>query len=346
MKKGRQLCILVSFVLAAVFLMGAAPEKPKPEKDWPKVVAIGSGTGATYYSIAGGISGISEKYVGVPAIPSKTSGAEETARLMQKGDLQMGFITPDVGYDAVRGQGAFQKTGPVALRVFLQDMPLGYTITTLEGKGIKSPADLKGKAGYTSSRGSPIMRTFWDATMKAYGIKKEDMKASLMFDTADEAQEALVTGKVDFFVNCTAHPAAKWTELAATHPMRIVNVDDAHMKQMMQTTPYMIPMVIPKGTYKDQTADVQVSAFSVIVCVTDKLPDSFVYEVTKALWTNINEFRAYHAGVKAFTTEAVKRVSYIPYHPGAIKYYKEIGVWTGDLDKRQEKLLIDLRAKR
>jgi len=87
--------LLIATVLAASTVMSA--EKPK---HWPKTIAIASGTGTTYYAIAGGIGKMMEKYLGVAGIPTKTSGGIETARLMAKGDLQFGFLTPDCAYEA------------------------------------------------------------------------------------------------------------------------------------------------------------------------------------------------------------------------------------------------------
>ncbi|HOE17632.1 MAG TPA: TAXI family TRAP transporter solute-binding subunit [Syntrophorhabdaceae bacterium] len=333
-------------LLIGLMFLGAGPEKPKPDKDWPKTYAIGSGTGSVYYAIAGGIGAISEKYLGIAGIPSKTSGAEETARLLHRNEMQFGFITPDVGYECVRGMGNFQKTGKLNVRVIMQDFPLGFNITTLDGKTINSPADFKGRVGYLSARGSPIMRIFAKEMLAVYGLQEGDLKSSLMFDTHDEAQQALITGKVDFFINCAPHPSAKWTELATTHPMKIVNIDDEHMKKMVKNVPYMFPMKITGGTYKTMPKDATVSAFSSIVCGNGDLPDRFVYELTKAVWTHFDEFKTYHAGAKYFSTEAVKRINYMPYHPGAIKYYKEIGVWTKELDERQDKLLAEIGAKR
>lgn len=347
MKKVMRNLIHVCLILMiGLMFLGAGPEKPKPDKSWPKTFAIGSGTGSVYYAIAGGIGAISEKYLGIGGIPSKTSGAEETARLLHRGDIHLGFITPDVGSECVRGKGNFQKTGPLNVRAVLQDFPLGYTITTLEGKGIDSPADFKGKAGHTGGRASPICRIYFKELLKAYGLKTEDLKAALPNDTLGEAIEALTSGKVNFFIEPTTHPSAKWAELAATHPMKIVSIDDEHMKKMIKNVPYMFPMKIPGGTYKTIPKDVQVSAFSSIICGNGDLPDSFVYELTKAVWTHFDEFKTYHAGAKYFSTEAVKRINYMPYHPGAIKYYKEIGVWTKELDERQNKLLAEIGAKR
>lgn len=317
----------------------AAPSPTPPSKPWPKSVAIGSGTGTTYYAIAGGIAKMMEKYLGVSGIPSRTSGGEETARLIQKGELQMGFITPDVGYDAYRSIGAFEGQGPSKLRIFLQDFPLGYNLITLEGSGINSWADLKGKKGYWTGAGSSVMRILWKAHLKAYGLKDEDIKEKWPFDRSSEWVSALKTGKADFAVDCGFHPSGKFTELATTHPMKIINVDDAHLAKIKEEVPYVFAMRIPGGTYKTMPGDVQVAAFSVTVDCTSDLPDDFVYAVTKMIWTHFDEFKSYHPVCKLFSTEAVKRCGATAYHPGAIRYYKEIGVWTKDLDERQAKLL-------
>ena len=153
---------------------------------WPKTVSIGSGTGTTYYAIAGGMGKMMEKYLGVAGIPTKTSGGEETARLIHSGDLDMGFITPDVGYDAYRGIGNFKDIGPAPIRVFLQDFPLHYNLVTLENSGINSWADLKGKSGYYRARGSSVMELLWEASLDAYGVKRNDLKKAMRFDRASD----------------------------------------------------------------------------------------------------------------------------------------------------------------
>lgn len=83
-------------LISALVLLSAGPllaaERPA---NWPKAVSIGSGTGTTYYVIAGGMGKMMEKYLGAAGIPTKTSRGEETARLMHSGDLDMGFITPE-----------------------------------------------------------------------------------------------------------------------------------------------------------------------------------------------------------------------------------------------------------
>lgn len=341
----RKVCLLTIMLLVSmVFFVNAALSADRP-KHWPKTVAIASGTGTTYYAIAGGIGKMMENYLKVAGIPTKTSGGMETARLMAKGDLQMGFLTPDMAYEASMGVERFQKDGPSPIRVFLQDFPLLYNLVVLEGSGINSWNDIKGKTGFYRARGSGLMEVLWGATLDVYGIDKGELKKVMPFDRASEWIGALKTGKIDFALDMGFHPAGKWTELASTHPMKIIGMDDAHLEQLKKKLPYVFTLSIPGGIYKSMPETVNTAAVAIVVDVTADLSDDFVYELTKMIWTNFDEFKTYHPVCKFFSTKAVERSNYI-YHPGAIKYYKEVGVWTKDLDDRQARLLAKIGAKR
>ena len=286
-----------------------------------------------------------EKYLGVAGIPTKTSGGEETARLIHSGNLDIGFITPDVAYDAYKGIGNFKDIGPVPIRVFLQDFPLNHNLVTLEGSGINSWADLKGKSGYYKARGSSVSELLWQASLNAYGIKESDLDKSLVYDRASEWVNAIKTGKADFGVDCGFHPSGKFMELASTHPMKIINVDDAHIEMIQKQLPWAFPLAIPGGIYKEMTKNVQTAAFAVIIDCRKDLPDDFVYAVTKMIWDHFDEFKTYHPVCKLFSPEAVKRTNFA-YHQGAIKYYREVDLWTEQLDRRQKGLLDEIGEKK
>ncbi|MBW2063709.1 MAG: TAXI family TRAP transporter solute-binding subunit [Deltaproteobacteria bacterium] len=343
-EKGLKLARTVTLIHLLVLLLASPLLSAERPKHWPKAVSIGSGTGTTYYAIAGGIGKMMEKYLGVAGIPTKTSGGEETARLMHSGDLDMGFITPDVGYDAYRGIGNFKDIGPAPIRVFLQDFPLHYNLVTLEGSGINSWSDLKGKSGYYRSRGSSIMELLWEASINAYGVKRGDVKNAMRFDRASEWIDAMKTGKIDFALDCGFHPAGKWLELANTHPMKIIPVDDTHLKKIQEQLPWIFPLTIKGGIYKTMPDPVQTAAFAVVVDCRRGLPANFVYAVTKMIWTHFDEFKTYHPVCKFFSPEAVKRTNFA-FHKGAIKYYKEIGVWGPEEDKRQQRLLDEIGVR-
>ena len=229
------------FILVAAISLtaGTALSADRPAH-WPKTISIGSGTGTTYYAIAGGIGKLMDNYLGVAGIPTKTSGGTETARLMAKNEIQMGFLTPDIAYEASMGRKRFKDSPPAPIRVFLQDFPLTYNLITLKGSGINSWADIKGKKGYYRARGSGVMEVIWNAAMEIYGLKKSDFKNVMAFDRASEWISALKTGKVDFAVDMGFHPAGKWMELANSHPMNIIGVSKADMVKFEKALPLCV----------------------------------------------------------------------------------------------------------
>jgi TRAP transporter TAXI family solute receptor len=339
--RGKEFMVRLSVgILATVLTLGlySSQSSAESKKDWPKTIAIASGTGSTYYAIAGGIGRMMEKHMGVAGIPTKTSGGIETVKLMARNELQMGFVTPDCAYEGMLGIDRFKEIGPAPIRVFLQDFPLAYNVVTLEGSGIKTLADLKGKSGYYMARGSGIMELLWKATMDVYGWKESDFKKLMPFDRASEYVDALKTGKVDFAIDMGSHPTAKFTEFANTHPMKILGWDEKTLEKIKEALPYVFVVDVPAETYKTMPEKIQIPSIAVVVEVVKSLPDDFVYELTKMIWTNFDEFKSYHGVCKLFSPQAVKRTNFI-YHPGAIKYYKEAGVWSKAEDERQTKLL-------
>ena len=333
------ICILV----ALMFLTAGTADSGDRPAHWPKTISIGSGTGTTYYAIAGGIGKMMENYLGVAGIPTKTSGGTETARLMAKNEIQMGFLTPDIAYEASMGKKRFKDSPPAPIRVFLQDFPLTYNLITLKGSGINSWSDIKGKKGYYRARGSGVMEVIWNAALEIYGLKKSDFKNVMVFDRASEWISALKTGKVDFAVDMGFHPAAKWMELANTHPMNIIGVSKADLAKFEKALPYVFSRTIPKGTYKTMSEEVLLPSIAIVIEVVRDLPDDLVYSLTKMIWTHNDEFKTYSRVCKFFTKESVNRTNFI-YHAGAIKYYKEAGVWTEKESNRQKKLLSEIGA--
>jgi hypothetical protein len=212
---------------------------------------------------------------------------------------------------------------------------------TLEGSGINSWADLKGKSGYYRSRGSSVMELLWGASLEAYDLKRTDIRNAMRFDRASEWINAIKTGKIDFSLDCGFHPAGKWMELANTHPMKIIHVDDAHLTRIQEKLPWVFPLTIRGGIYKSMPDPVQTAGFAVVVDCRKGLPDDFIYALTKMIWAHFDEFKTYHPVCKFFSPEAVKRTNFA-YHPGAIDYYKEVNLWTNTLDKRQKKLLAEI----
>lgn len=104
----------------------------------------------------------------------------------------------------------------------------------------------------------------------------------------------------------------------------LIDVPDGVVAKMIEITPYYAPLTIPKGSYKGQERDVKTFCSPNILAVHEKLSDESVYQMTKALFDHKDELVVISARMSEMDPSYVKDIK-IPLHPGAEKYYKEIG---------------------
>jgi TRAP transporter TAXI family solute receptor len=326
-------CLLALALIASLGLSACA-------KQGPEEIVIGAPGGETgpSYPILSGIGLMLEEHLGVSVSITATSGDDATV-LMNRGDLQIAMPSTQSAERILHGA---EGVAPCAMRAWLQAQIFEISTITLEGSGIESFADLSGKTICIGPRGSPVASMLFQAIADAYGFNYEDLKI-VEWSIPTEAFDGLKTGKYDAINVGTSYPDAATTELCLSYPARILGVDDAHMAQLIEKLPWLISQTIPGGTYEGIDEDIETPAIAMFVTTYRDLPDSFVYEMTKMIWENFAEFASFHPMAAKFKAEDVaKIVPIMPYHPGAIKYYKEIGVWTAELDEIQANLLATL----
>jgi len=341
---------IICLTVAVTVLFVTAPCRSVDVKDvvakgLPKIIAIGSGTGTYYYVLVAGLGRMTEKYLGVKVAPSRTTGSGNVVELMLAGEIQGGIIDPDVGLYCVTGQVDFKGKPAYPVRAWLQSVYIDYDILVRDPQ-IKTVKDLKGKTVMLYARGSPFHQRMADATLNAYGLKPSDLKA-LPYDSDSECISSLKTGKIDAFYGGGAYPGSSWVDLMrGDRNVRILHIDDEHMAKIKSENPFIFGATIPGGTYPNMDKDIQVCADRCVHVAHIDLPDSFIYEQTKMVWEHFDEFCGYHPRIRSmYSAKDVKFVNMI-YHPGAVKYYKEIGVWGPEEDKRQAELLRQAGVKR
>ncbi|MDZ4247589.1 MAG: TAXI family TRAP transporter solute-binding subunit, partial [Dehalococcoidia bacterium] len=134
---------------------------------------------------------------------------------------------------------------------------------------------------------------------------------------------------------------ALFIELATTTQVKWVPIEDAAVKKISDKYPFLTKQVLPAGTYPGQTQDVPWIGVSTMTVTRDDIPESLVYAVTKTLWEHLDEFKSMHPAAKEWAIGDVLEERTIPWHPGAIKYYKEKGLWNSELDKLQKNFLAE-----
>ena len=237
-------------------------------------------------------------------------------------------------YWAYRGMVDFKQPNRF-IRVLQAGSDLLFTIITHKGTGIKSIPDLKGRRFTCNYPTSALLRMLSELEMQAYGLSLRDvtaMKAEFdlkaLQDLADKRTDAAMATVL----------GAKMHELATQVDPVILPFDPGKFEAVHKEMPPAHLAVTPDGIPKIP-AGIPLIAFPTILWCHKDIDDDTAYKIVKILVENQQKMVASHNDFKQWTPEKAVRSMGIPYHPGAIKYYRQKGLWTPEMEKQQQELL-------
>jgi TRAP transporter TAXI family solute receptor len=286
------------------------------------------GTGGVFYPLGGGIAKIiGESIPHVEATAEVTAASVDNLKFLRNRQADLAFTTADTLAEGVNGTGPFNGT-KIPIRT-LAGLYKNYThIVTLASSSIKSMTDLKGKVVGTGSPGSGAEVTAF-RVLQAYGIDPDkDIKRQGL--GATESADALKDGKIDAFFWSGGIPTLAVLDLAHTSGITIRMVSNDGALQSLQSkygNGLYVPGLVPKATYPGLDGDVGVVSIPNLLVVHADMDENLVYEITKALFTHREELVAIHPEAANVSLESAVKESPAPFHPGAIRYYKEQHVW-------------------
>jgi TRAP transporter TAXI family solute receptor len=285
------------------------------------------GTGGVYYPMGGGLASVlSKKVPGMSATAEVTGGSVDNLNLIGTGKPYVGFSMADAAKDAQSGQDKF--TGKkVDLSTLLVLYPNRMHIVTTGATGIKTMQDLKGKRVSTGSPGSAT-EVMAFRVIEAAGLDKDkDMRRERL--SVAESVNAVKDRKIDAFFWVGGLPTAAVTDLANTPNTQIVMIDHSKEVDAMNKKygNLYFKDVIPKTTYKGMEKDNNVISVANILVTSPKMSEKDAYNIVKAVFDNKIELVRTHYEYISVTLEGQKSASTpIPFHPGALKYFKEKNV--------------------
>ena len=293
-----------------------------------KTLSIGTGgTGGVYYPLGGAIANVLSKHLpGVQATAEVTGGSVDNLKLIGSGQSEIGFSMADAALDALQGQDKF-KSGKVPLQTLMVLYPNRMHVVTIEGTGIDKVTDLKGKRVSTGSPGSAT-EVMAFRVIEAAGLDKDkDLKRERL--SVAESVNAIKDRKIDAFFWVGGIPTAAVTDLAATPGVKMKLIDHGDLADKMNAkygklySTGAIKAGAYPGTDKDNTI---VDVWNILV-TGDKMNEDTAYNIVKTLVEKKAELVAVHKEAEAFSIENQKQdKSPIPFHPGALRYFKEKGV--------------------
>ena len=291
-----------------------------------KFLSFGTGSPAgTYYFLGAGFASIINKNVpGVRVTAESTAASTENARYLVRGKMDMGLACMGTMAD-------LKKQGMDVDKVRL--VAVGHTSDThwivRKDSPIKSCSDFKGKVIGVGPAGSATLNIYSKKHLAAgWGITLEDIKPKYI--AFHEITRGIRDNTIDAGIIAAGYPIAAIMELARDIPIRLLETDPAALKKLQAKYPNVTAFVIPAGAYNGIDKDVHTYTLPQMwLCRTD-LPEDLVYKIIKAVYDHSEDRNAIHPMAKKYTIENAFRGSKsvpVGYHPGAIKYYKEKGIW-------------------
>ena len=289
-------------------------------------LTLASGSpGGAYYPLGGGMSVVIQKTVEGFRVAAESTGASvENSRLVGNGDSDMGMVMGSVGYNASQGKAPFEKKYDIV--ALFQMYPAPEHVVTTAQSGIKRIADLKGKKVSIDVPGSGCS-TMAKIILEEAGFNLEkDLTIANLSQT--ESVQALKDGVIDAVFFNFAYPGSAVMDLAATRDIVLVPMDQKLADKIIKKYPYYVKIVIPGKTYAKVDYDVLALGDSNVMIANKKMKDEVAYKIVKAIYSNVTEGKYALINVHPVAAQLTPQNavnSPLPLHPGAAKYFKEVG---------------------
>lgn len=298
-----------------------APAPAAPSGSATKITLATGGTSGTYYAVGGVLQTVLGPKLTLSAITAESTGASQAnVNMITDGQAQMAILQSDVINYAHNGTNAFEGA-PEDNALWIAGI-YNETVQILAKPGINNVSDLKGKTVCVGDVGSGTEVNAWQV-LGAAGLTKDDIKA--VNGSFQDGVDQLKDGKIDAAFTVAGAPTTAIVDYATTNELNLVSLSDSELAAIQKEYPFLVRDDLKAGTYTGQAKDVVCVAVQAALVASENLSDDVVYELTKGMFENKADLEAGHAKF-GFLDPAVACVGSVPLHPGAEKYYKEIGV--------------------
>jgi len=291
-----------------------------PAKVVNLVIASGP-TGGAFYPIAGGIAQIVNDHVeGVKMDVQVTGGGVENTRVVGTGQVDLGFFSARQGIEGMEGTGTFEGED-LKLEALGTLHSTGYQVVALKKSNIKTLEDIKGKKIAIGEPGGGA-ETFFAALIEAAGWNANEFNT--VYLPYDQAADQMKDGLIDVMIVVGGMPTASVESLATTHEVTLVSIPSNVVSAYIQKTPSTSVERVEAGIYKGVDEPVDVFVERIQLGSRAGLDPDIAYNITKALYSNLDVLATYHSVAKGIKIEYAHE-AVVPLNEGAKKYFQEIG---------------------
>ena len=310
--------LAASFVLLFALALGTAQTSLS--------IATG-GTGGVYYPTGGAYAEVINNYLeGYTAVAEVTGASVENVGLISRGDSDIALALADTVYQAYAGLGRFGEGGEFPqlanLRALGSAYPNAMHIVTLADSGISSLSDLKDKRVSVGAPGSGT-EVSAKTLLEANGLTYDDIDEQFL--NFNETADALRDGQIDVGFLSVGPPTSSLLSLAETRNIVLISLSDEEVANSLAAEPTFAPYSIKGGLYKGQDADTSTIGTPNVIVVAAEMDEALAYNIIAALYEHIDDVIAVHPSANDTTPEFSLASTPIPLHPGALRYYQEMG---------------------
>lgn len=346
MKRGKIMRMFIIGLLAASIVAFSNGGALASETEWPAVVSFGTAvSGSSYHALGLSWAGVVGKSIGHKISAQATGGSSANMALLKEGKIHLAQANTQDDFLAARGIQRYKERGKADIRLMMCGYDVNWSVFARKAAGIKGFPDLKGKNCYFDLPPAPILMFAAMVVLEAYGLTEKDIRVKA-WSSWSEVKSALAEGKMDAAsgpgsMGVKPHPSIN--EMFQTHDMILLSPSEKAQEYVMKKYPFFGKGVVKAGTYRNQNSDCNAISLPISWITRSDIPDEWVYTMVKGTWENLDKLSVSNAAFKSFILKRAARSFVIPYHPGAIKYYKEAGVWTAEMDAKQKKVLEELK---
>jgi uncharacterized protein len=308
------ICFLIS-------LAWSGPSSSEPP-GWPAALTIGTGSpGGVYLPYGQALAPALTEALGLPVTAQATQGPDQNILLLESGAAPIGFVTMGVALQGWNGAGEWTHGKQLrSMRALFPMYDTPIQVVALKSSGIHSFADMANKRIGAGPQGGTA-GTYLPSIFKVLEIPVIVRNGAWALMGSQ-----LRSHQLDVVVGAGGVPLPFIAELDAAEPMDFIALSDDEIATIRKAMPELGVSVVPAGSYPSLKADYKTIGLYNLGVARKDLPDDLVYAIVKAFYANHDRMVQAHASARESVVENLKRNEFLPYHPGALRYYREIGV--------------------
>jgi TRAP transporter TAXI family solute receptor len=309
----------ISAILIALLPFGAAVMADEAASSCSIMIGTAS-PGGPYYVYGQEIARVLSRVLGIEANAQVTQGPVQNIVLLEKREAMLGYITTGVGLQAWNGADWAKGTKYRSMRVIFPMYDTAFQFAVPKRLAIKSLTDFAGlRIGVGPRAGT-------GGTYVPEIFKILEIPAIVRFGSIAQQVGQIANGELDGIAFGTGFPIPALSDLTGAQAMEFVQPSAEDVVMIRKQMPEISPSLVPAGTYPSQVRDYQTIGLYNFAVAHQDVPDDLIYKIVKAVFENREELIKAQSLASETIPANIGRNTFLPLHPGAIRYYREVGV--------------------